>query len=77
MEKLKILEPDYYVTLSISSDNDFQIHLKREPNACFINSYFVEGSQTWKVNINIQTVFNDYKAVRYMCANFSKAEDET
>ena len=77
MEKLKILEPDYYVTLSISSDNDFQIHLKREPNACFINSYFVEGSQTWKVNINIQTVFNDYKAVTYMCANFSKAEDET
>ena len=77
MEKLKILEPDYYVTLSISNDNDFQIHLKREPNACFINSYFVEGSQTWKVNINIQTVFNDYKAVTYMCANFSKAEDET
>ena len=33
--------------------------------------------QAWKANIDIQPVFNHYKAVTYMCAYFSKAEDET
>ena len=63
--------------MSISSDSDFQIHLKRKPNACFINNFFVEGLQVWKANIDIQPVFNHYKAVTYMCAYFSKAEGET
>ena len=31
----------------------------------------------WKANIDIQPVFNHYKAVTYMCAYFSKFEDET
>ena len=51
--------------------------MKREHNACFINSYFVEGLQACKANIDIQPAFNHYKAVAYMCAYFSKAEDET
>ena len=33
--------------------------------------------RAWKANIDIQPVFNHYKAVTYMCAHFSKAEDET
>ena len=53
MEKLKILELDYFEALSISSHDDFQIHLKIETNACFLNSYFVEGQQAWKVSIDI------------------------
>ena len=77
MEEPKILELDYYETLSISGDDDFQIQLKREPNACFINNYFVEGCQSWKANKDIQPVFNHYKAVTYMCGYFPKAEDET
>ena len=32
---------------------------------------------TWQANIDIQPVFNHYKAVTYMCAYFSKSEDET
>ena len=48
LEELKIFELDYYKALSISSDNDFQIHLERDPNAFFINSYFVEVLQAWK-----------------------------
>ena len=67
-----MLELDYYEALSISGDDDFQIHLKREPNACFINNYFVEGWQSWKANSDIQPVFNDYKAVTYMCGYFPK-----
>ena len=31
----------------------------------------------WKANMDIQPVFNHYKAVTYMCAYLSKSEDET
>ena len=75
--ELNITEEEYYNALSISSDSDFQIQIKREPNACFINNFFVEGSQAWKANIDIQPVVNHYKAVTYMYAYFSKSEDET
>ena len=30
----------------------------------------------WEANIDIQHVFNHYKAVAYMCAYLSKSEDE-
>ena len=75
--ELDISKDDYYKALSISDDNDFQIHLKRPPNSCFVNNYFDEGLMAWKANIDIQPVFNHYKAVTYMCAYFSKSEDET
>ena len=75
--ELGIAEDQYYNALSISSDSDFQVHIKREPNACFVNNFFTEGLQAWKANIDTQPVFNHYKAVTYMCTNFSKAEDET
>ena len=76
LQQLNITPEDYYNASSISSDNDFQIRLKRQPNECFINSYFVEGLQAWKANIDIQSVFNHYKAVTHMCVCFSKAENE-
>ena len=62
--------------MSISNDSDFQIHLKRQPNAFFINNFLEEGLQAWQANIDIQPVFNHCKAVPYMCADFSKAEDK-
>ena len=77
LQQLNITPEDYHNALSISSDNDFQIHLKRQPNECFINNHFAEGLQAWKANIDIQPVFNHYKAVSHMCAYFSKAENET
>ena len=36
-----------------------------------------KGKQTWKANTNLQPVFNPYEAVTYMCAYFSKSDDET
>ena len=66
--KLNITEEEYYNALSISTDSEFQIHIKREPNACVINNFFIEGLQAWKANIDIQPVVNHYKAVTYMCA---------
>ena len=77
LQELKISELHYYEAISISDDNDFQIHFKRPPNSCFVNNYFDEGLMAWKANMDIQPVFNHYKAVTYMCAYFSKSEDET
>ena len=71
LQQLSITPEDYCNALFISSDNDFQIHLKRQPNECFINIYLVEGLQAWESNIDIQPVFNHYKAVTYICAYFS------
>ena len=56
LQELEISEHDYYKALSTSSDNDFQIHLKRPPNSCFVNNYFDEGLSAWKANIDIQPV---------------------
>lgn len=77
LDELDIPETEYYDALSISTDNDFQLHLKRPPNSCFINNYFDDGLRAWEANIDIQPVFNHSKAVTYMCAYFSKCEDET
>ena len=63
--------------LSFSSDDDFQIHFKRNPNSFFVNNYFDEGLLAWQVNIDVQPVFNGYKDCTCMCAYFSKSEDET
>ena len=77
LQQLNITPEDYYNALFISSDNDFQMHLKRQPNESFINNYFVEDLQAWKANTDIQPEFNHSKSVNYVCAYFSKAENET
>ena len=38
LEELEIAENDYYHALSISTDNDYQIHFKRPTNSCFVNT---------------------------------------
>ena len=44
LEFLGITLTDYEDALSISTDqNDYQIHLKRNPMSCFVNNYFDEG----------------------------------
>ena len=62
-----------YRFLNIS---DFQLHLKRPTNSCFVNNNFSEGLQAWKANMDIQPVLNEYKAITYMCKYLSKTEDE-
>ena len=74
LESLGITLIDYEEALSISTNpNDYQIHLKR-PMSCFVNNYFDEGLLAWEANIDLQPVFNYYKAIHYMCAYFSKTE---
>ena len=74
---LRITEVDYYEALSTSSSDGFEIHLRRPPNSCFINNYNPTILHAWRANIDIQPVFNFYKAVSYMCAYFSKSETAT
>ena len=45
MKELNLTEDQYYDALSISNDSDFQIHLKCQPNACFIKFFFEMGLQ--------------------------------
>ena len=40
LKQLSLTEDQYYDALSISNDFDFQIHLKRQSNVCFINTFF-------------------------------------
>ena len=76
--ELNITEVEYYNALSILWDSNFQVQIKPEPNACFINIFFTEGLQAWKANISSkQPVVNHYDVVTYMCAYFSKSKDET
>ena len=74
---LNIAEVDYYDTLSLSPISDCEIHLRRPPNSCFINNYNPIMLKVWKANMDLQSVFNYYKAVSYMSAYFSKSESET
>ena len=68
LASLEISKHDYEEALSISDRNDFQIHYKWPPNSCFVHNYFCDGLMVWKANMDIQPVFNHYKAVAYMCA---------
>ena len=63
---------DYHRALSISRDKDLELHLKIEPNSCFVNNYFDVGLKAWQVNIDIKPVFNEYKAVTYIYQFFLK-----
>ena len=76
LKSLEIDVEDYYNALAISKDNDYELHLIRSPNSCFVNNYFEIGLLAWQANMDIQPVFNEYKAITYMCSYFSKSEDE-
>ena len=76
LDELEISKDDYYRALSISKDEDSEIHLKRQPDSYFVNNYFDVGLKAWQANMDIQPVFNEYKAVTYMCQYFSKTEDQ-
>ena len=76
MEELNIDEVEYEAALAVSDDNDFQLHLKRPTNSCFVNNYFDAVLLAWEANMDIQPVFIHYKAVTYMCSYLSKQEDE-
>ena len=74
--KLDISKEDYYHALFISVNDDNELHLIRLPNSCFVSNYFDTGLRAWQAYMDIRPVFNEYKAVAYMCSYFSKSEDK-
>ena len=76
LKELNIIEEEYENALKFFDDNGFQLHIRRPTNSCFVNNYFDIGLLVWEANIDIQPVFNYYKAATYMCSYLSKQEDE-
>ena len=75
LDELQIFNDNHYTVSSISNNSELEVSLTREPNCCFLNNYFDVGLKAWKANIDIQPVFDEYKAVTYLCHYFSKTED--
>ena len=71
-----VSEEQYYWALSVSPDSDYELHLKRPTDSCFINNYFIAGIQGFAANVDLQPVFNHYKCIMYVCSYFSKDETE-
>ena len=66
----------YYSALSISPDSNYELHLKRPLDSCFINNYFIAGIKGFAANVDLQPVFNHYKCITYVCSYFTKDETE-
>ena len=75
--ELQLTKKECYWALSISSENDFTLHLKMGTNSCLITNYNPVLLKSWQANIDLQLVYNSYKAVSYMTAHFSKSKNST
>ena len=62
--------------LKFFDDNSLQLDLRRSTNSSFVNNNFDIGLLAWEANIDIQPVFDYYKAVTYICSYLSEQEDE-
>ena len=76
LEEINITKEEYKSALQISDHQDFQFHLKCPTDSCFFNNYFGIALLAWEANIDIQQVFNNYKALTYMYSYLSKENDE-
>ena len=76
LNSVGVTEDEYYQALSISPDSDFELHLKRPVDSCFINNYFVAGIKVFAANVDLQPVFNHYKCITYVCSYFTNDESE-
>ena len=74
LESLKIRKDEYYEALLLAPGTDYEVHLKRLPDSCFVNNYNETVLLAWQANIDIQPVFNHHKCVTYLCSYLSKGE---
>ena len=54
LHSLDIAENDYYEALSTAAGTDYELHLKRPPNSCFINNYSPSVLKAWQANMDLQ-----------------------
>ncbi len=76
LNDIGITEQDCQWAISISPDSDYELHLKRPIDSCFINNYFIAGLKGFAANVDLQPVFNHYKCITYVCSYFTKDETE-
>ena len=69
-----ISKDQYLSALSISSDSNYELHLKKSLDSCFINNYFIAGLKGFGANVDLQPVFDHYKCITYVCSYFTKDE---
>ena len=75
-QELRIIKEQYEKALSLSPDSDYDLHLKRPIDNCFINIYFVARIKGFVANVDLQPVFNHYKCITYVCSYFTNNETE-
>ena len=73
---LEISKNDCFRALSIWKNEDLELYLKSRPNSCFVSNYFDSCLRAWLANMDRQLVFNEYKAVTYMCQYFSITKNQ-
>ena len=73
---LDITENDYYEGLFAAAGTDYELHLKHQPNSCFINNYNPSILKARQANMDFQPVFNHHKCVTYLCSYMSKGETQ-
>ena len=66
---LHIDKSEYYNSLSVACGVDYEIHLNRPPNSCFINNYNPIVLFALQANMDIQPVFNHHKCVLHICVH--------
>ena len=59
----------------LSISKGLELRWKNESNSCFVNNYFDVDLKAWQVNMDIQSVFNEYNGVTYVSQYFSETED--
>lgn len=71
-----ITEEQYNSALATSPDSNYELHLKRPVDSCFINNHFIAGIKGFEPNVDLQPIIDHYKCITYICSYFTKDETE-
>ena len=66
-----ITEEQCYSAPAVSPDSNYDLHLERPVEICFVNNYFVAGLKGFEANVDLQPVFDHYKCITYTCSYFT------
>ena len=76
LEAAKVLVEDYLEALSYTRTG-YSVHLKRDLDEIYINSYDPEWIRAWNGNIDKQPVFDFFEVITYVTEYFTKDESGT
>ena len=78
-ELLRIAEvkPDDYLLALRYSRAGYSVHLKRDLDEIYVNSYNIEWIRAWNGNIDIQPCFDHFGIITYVTEYFVKDETGT